>query len=207
MQDERLILIGSTQRQTNEHRSPGCRRGRKAEVLKIEAHGLLVLGQRVPHVSGPFRVRRIKVSKPALGFRLLEATGLDERRQRVGMLEPPGRGGFNRGGKFEGAPNQKAPIAFERPVQDAGQFVGHDAVEQLRVLVHVGESAVKRNDHQPAPHPVRQVCQTGNVVAQQDRNSADRKVEDWSKFQLAGHLLGLADGLENPIGENAATKN
>ena len=81
MQDERLILmVWISQRQANEYRSPACRRRRKAEVLKIEAHGLLVLGQRVPHVSGPFRVRRIKVSKPALGFRMLDATGLDERR-------------------------------------------------------------------------------------------------------------------------------
>jgi len=72
--------INFDQRQANEHRPPACRRRRKAEMLKIEAHGLLVLGQRVPHVSGPFRVRRIKVSKPALGFRLLDAAGLDERR-------------------------------------------------------------------------------------------------------------------------------
>jgi hypothetical protein len=70
-----------------------------------------------------------------------------------------------------------------------------------------GESAVERNDHQPASHPVGKVCQTGNVVAQQDRNGADRKVEDWSKFQLAGHFLGLADGLENPIGQPGAGPN
>jgi hypothetical protein len=81
MQDDRSILMVSIkQRQANECRSPAGRRRRKAEVLKIKAHGLLVLGQRVSHLSGPFRVRRIKVSKAALGFRMLDATGLDERR-------------------------------------------------------------------------------------------------------------------------------
>ena len=49
MQDERLILMVSIkQRQANVCRPPACRRRRKAEVLKIEAHGLLVLDQRVP---------------------------------------------------------------------------------------------------------------------------------------------------------------
>src|SRR6266436_6229513 len=94
--------------QTNEHRPPACRHRRKAEVLKIEAHGLLVLDQRVPHLSGPFRVRSIKGSKPALGFRLLDATCFDERRKGVGVPEPPGRGVFYRGWKFEGASNQQA---------------------------------------------------------------------------------------------------
>jgi hypothetical protein len=73
-------MVSIRQGEANEYGSPACRRRHKAEVLKIEAHGLLVLGQRVSHLSGPFRVRRIKVSKPALGLRMLDATGLNERR-------------------------------------------------------------------------------------------------------------------------------
>ena len=32
-------------------------------------------------------------------------------------------------------------------------------------------------------------------------------IRDWSKFQFAGHLLGLADGLENPIGQPGSSPN
>jgi hypothetical protein len=74
------VVVWISQRQANEYCSPAGRRRRKPEVPKIKAHGLLVLGHRVPHVSGPIRVRSIKVSKPALGLRLLVATGCDERR-------------------------------------------------------------------------------------------------------------------------------
>jgi hypothetical protein len=144
-------------------------------VREIEAHGLLGLDRRVSHLTSPICVRRIKLSKPTLGFRLLDATSLNERGERVGVLEPASSSFFDRGWELEAAPNLQAPIAFERPVQDTGQLVGHDPVKQVRVLVDVGESAVKRNGHQPAQHPVGEVGQAGDVVAQQDRHGVDKR--------------------------------
>ena len=70
---------------------------------------------------------------------------------------------------------------------------------KLRVLVRVGESAVERNDHQPPPHPVRQVCQTGNVVAQQDRHrSNDYGASIPDMYRQVGAYTGIVLTAANP---------
>jgi hypothetical protein len=66
-------------------------------------------------IARPLGIRSVKVSKPALALRLLQAIGFNERREGIGVLEPSFKVELR---------GDKTPVSFERPVQYARQFLG-----------------------------------------------------------------------------------
>src|SRR6266508_274823 len=71
----------------------------------------------------------------------------------------------------------------------------------MAVTVLLGEGAIERNDHESTLHSTAKVGDRWDVIANQDRDGSDHKIEGRPVLALPRHGLGFADSLENAVGK------